>query len=509
MTTTRAQSEESTVYELFRRQVAATPDALALRARDRDLSYASLLDWVERTAYQLRERGIGRGDRVAVLSENQPQYTVLQLAAAKLGAIVACMNWRLTQDELRACLETVEPKLLACSARFSAAADALAAFGFGTTDTESVCPRNGPRDAAPSDATPDDGLLIIFTSGTTGTPRAAVISQRAEVARMQLLRRDLDVGPEDAFIAWSPMFHMGGSEHTLSSLMFGAPVVICDGLEVDRIADAIASLKIGWLLLVPATIEPVLDALRRRRSHVAGVKVVGCMADLVPAASIAAISSELQAPFLNSFGSTETGLPPLSGHLLPVGDPLTDLSKRMSSGCELRLVDAAGRDVEGEDVGEAWMRGPTLFSGYWTRKGLDRSNFRDDWYAMGDLFRRSPDGGFQFVGRSKYLIKSGGENIYPAEIERVLLADARIEDAVVVRKPDPVWGEVPVVFVVRRSKDLLEEHVMDLCLQQLARYKRPREVRFVDAAELPRNATGKIVRETLERMASCPAPPAV
>jgi fatty-acyl-CoA synthase len=493
-----------TVYELFRRQANATPEALALRSPDRDLSYAALADRVEKAARQLRDLGVVRGDRIAVLSENCAAYTILQLAAAKLGAMVACLNWRLVDAELRGCVESVQPRLLVASARFAAVAERLAVVDVARVPIDAVCRVDAPRDSAPSTAASDDGLLIIFTSGTTGSPRAAVISQRAEIARMRVLQRDLHIEPDDAFVAWSPMFHMGGSEHTLASLMFGAPVVICDGLDVHRIADAIATLKIGWLLLVPATIEPVLEELRRLRAALAGVKVVGCMADLVPAATIATITAELRAPFLNSFGSTETGLPPLSGHLLAVGDPLTDLSKRPSSGCELRLVDDDGRDVPDGEVGEAWVRGPTLFSGYWSRGGLDRSSFHDDWYAMGDLFRRTPEGGFHFVGRSKYLIKSGGENIYPAEIERVLLDDARIEDAVVVRRADDTWGEVPVAFVVRRSPDVGEEDVMNLCLQQLARYKRPREVRFIDAADVPRSATGKIVRETLEKIASCP-----
>lgn len=502
-----AEGAGATVYELFRRQATATPASLALRAGEQELSYAALLDRVEQAAYALRSRGVVRGDRIAVLSENRIEYTILQLAAAKLGAMVACMNWRLAPEELRGCLETVEPRLLLPSRRFRAVAEGLALAGCARVDLEALCSPGGPRDQAAPEAVPEDGLLIIFTSGTTGRPRAAVISQRAEIARMRVLRQDLRIDPQDAFIAWSPMFHMGGSEHALASLMFGAPVVICDGLEVGRIAAAIGTTRIGWLLLVPATIEPLLAELRRADVRAVGVKAVGCMADLVPAATIAAISTELGAPFLNSFGSTETGLPPLSGHLLPVGDPLSDLSKRPSSGCELRLVDGSGRDVAGEEVGEAWVRGPTLFSGYWTGRGLDRSGFHGDWYAMGDLFRRSAAGGFHFVGRSKYLIKSGGENIYPAEIERVLLDDARIEDAVVVRRPDAVWGEVPVAFVVRRSQDLREEDVMDRCLHRLARFKRPKEVRFVQAAELPRSATGKIVREALEKIASCPAPP--
>lgn len=491
-----------TVYELFRRQASATPEALALRSADHDLSYAALADRVEQAARRLRDLGVVRGDRIAVLSENSAAYTILQLAAAKLGAMVACLNWRLADEELRGCVDGVQPRLLVASARFDSVAERLAVAGVTRVSVDALCRADGPPDAAPCSASADDGLLIIFTSGTTGSPRAAVISQRAEIARMRLLQRDLRIEPDDAFVAWSPMFHMGGSEHTLASLMFGAPVVICDGLDVRRIADAIATTKIGWLLLVPATIEPLLEELRRRRGPVAGVKVVGCMADLVPAATIAAITAELRAPFLNSFGATETGLPPLSGHLLPVGDPLTNLAKRLSSGCELRLVDPDGRDVPDGEVGEAWVRGPTLFSGYWSRGGLDRSSFRDDWYAMGDLFKRTPDDGYHFVGRSKYLIKSGGENIYPAEIERVLLADSRIEDAVVVRRPDETWGEVPVAFVVRRSPDVSEGDVMNLCLQQLARYKRPREVRFIDAADVPRSATGKIVRETLEKVAA-------
>ncbi|MFO0452645.1 MAG: class I adenylate-forming enzyme family protein [Pseudomonadota bacterium] len=493
--------DQPTVYELFRRQATATPDALALRTATRDLHYGALLDRVELAVRQLRERSVGRGDRIAVLAENRPEYTILQLAAAKLGAIVACMNWRLAAAELQACLDAVEPRLLAVSARYAAAAASLSLDGCARVDVESLCPEHGSPDLEPATAAPDDGLLIIFTSGTTGTPRAAVISQRAEIARMGVLRRDLHIEPDDAFVAWSPMFHMGGSEHTLASLMFGAPVVVCDGLEVERIAEAIGSLRIGWLLLVPATLEPLLDELRRRRASVVGVKVVGCMADLVPAASIEAITTELRAPFLNSFGSTETGLPPLSGHLLAVGESLADLAKQPNSGCELRLVDGSGRDVADGEVGEAWVRGPTLFSGYWTRRALDRASFRDGWYAMGDLFRRTPGNRYQFVGRSKYLIKSGGENIYPAEIERVLLDDERIEDAVVVRRADPVWGEVPVAFVVRRTQELQEEHVMDLCLRRLARYKRPKEVRFLAAADLPRNATGKIVRELLEKIA--------
>jgi acyl-CoA synthetase (AMP-forming)/AMP-acid ligase II len=489
----------ATVYARFIAQAQRSPNAPALLTKTDTWLYSNLQRRVERCALKLREFGITRGMRVAVLSENCPEYTVLQLAAAKLGALVACLNWRFADDELRDSCATVEPHVLAHSARFAAAAERVFAVKGAQKPLAELCADEGELDAAPSDAQPEDGFLIIFTSGTTGRPRAAVVSQRAEVARMELLRRDLGLDASDAYVAWSPMFHMGGSEHTLASLMYGAAVVICDGLDVATIANTLRTRKVGWLLLVPATIEPLLTELARSSGPIVGVKVVGCMADLVPAATIAALCQVVDAPFLNSFGSTETGLPPLSGDLLVVGDSLVDLSKRRNSGCELRLVDASANDVADGEVGEAWVRGDTLFSGYWRSGRIDRSCFKDGWYPMGDLFVRRPDQRYHYVGRSKYLIKSGGENIYPAEIERVLLDDPRIADAAVIRQPDPTWGEVPVAFIVRNTDGLSAADVEELCRANLASYKRPKSVHFIAAEAMPRSATGKIVREQLEQ----------
>lgn len=489
-----------TVYTRFRDQALRHPAAIALQSGSTTLTYGQLLERVDRTARALRDRSVHRGDRFGVLSENCVEYTVLQLAAARIGAMVACLNWRLVVDELRRCIEVVDPVFVAYSPRYAALAADICPGKPSAVEIALLCAADGEREIEPPTAEAEDGLLMIFTSGTTGVPKAAVISQRAEMSRMGVLRQDLGIDAEDAYIAWSPMFHMGGSEHTLASLMFGAAVIICDGLNVKEIVCALESRKIGWLLLVPATIEPIVAELQRTSAKVRGVKAVGCMADLIPVATIEAICRALGAPFLNSFGSTETGLPPLSGHLMHLADAPWDLAKRPNSSCELRLEDNPGHEAVGDAVGEALVRGPTLFSGYWARGGLDRSGFRGDWYAMGDLFRRVAGGGYHFVGRSKYLIKSGAENIYPAEIERVLLDDPRIEDAAVVRKPDPQWGEVPVAFVVRRSLELEVAEITQICRTRLAGYKCPKEIHFIDAGAVPRNSTGKIIREALEAM---------
>ncbi len=228
-------------------------------------------------------------------------------------------------------------------------------------------------------------------------------------------------------------------------------------------------------------------------------RYIGVMADLVSRACIAELTRWFRAPYINTFGSTEAGGIASRGRI-GVGEMAQDLAKEPSSLCEIRLVDTDERDVADGAPGGMCVRSPSLFSGYWKAPELNEEVFRDGWFHTGDVFVRRPDGRLDFVDRCKYLIKSGGENIYPAEIERLLLRSPRIADAVVVRRPDPSWGEVPVAFVVRSDPVLGAEDVLSLLSGQLARYKRPREIRFVDAAELPRSISGKIIRGELERM---------
>lgn len=487
-------ASEATVYSLVAMRARAKPEAPALSQDDRRLSFAELIARVDAAAADLAARGIERGDRIAILSENSIDYTVAQLAAAKLGVITACQNWRLAPPELHHCITLVEPRLLLVSDRYRTIATDLkldvpiADLAGLAADGETACV-----------ARPEDGLLIIYTSGTTGLPKAAVISHRAEMARMCALRMDLNIGPADGYISWAPMFHMGGTEHLLAALMSGAHGTVIDGFDADRICDALAEWPIGWLMLVPATIEPLIARLTARGIVPKGVKAVGCMADLVPDAEVAEITRLTGAPYLNSFGATETGMPPLSGGLIAPGGAPASLDKVLSSLCEIRLIRADGQEAAGDEAGEAWVRGPTLFSGYWANDKANGESFVDGWFRMGDLFRRT-DHGYAFVGRSKYLIKSGGENIYPAEIERVLLADPRVSDAIVVRRADERWGEVPVAVIARIDDSLDVAAVEGMCRAALAGYKRPRAVVFVELEAFPRSASGKIIREAVEAM---------
>jgi fatty-acyl-CoA synthase len=197
-------------------------------------------------------------------------------------------------------------------------------------------------------------------------------------------------------------------------------------------------------------------------------------------------------------------MPPASNNVIGIGETPERMPKVQNSGCRIKLVDEHDHEVPDGDPGELAIRSPTLFSGYWNAPETNAKDFRGGWFHMGDMFARAPDGSLDFVDRRKYLIKSGGENIYPAEIERVLLADARIGDAVVVRTQDDKWGEVPVAFVVRRDATLTEADVVACCNGKIARYKLPKEVRFVTDADLPRSATGKIKRYELEAVLKRP-----
>jgi acyl-CoA synthetase (AMP-forming)/AMP-acid ligase II len=273
-----------------------------------------------------------------------------------------------------------------------------------------------------------------------------------------------------------------------------------EGFDAPALVDIATREQIGHLTLIPGVIEQMLEELRRTGARPKGICSAGVMADLVPRRQIAELTTLLQAPYSNSFGSTETGSPPASRGLIPVGVIPDRLSKMQSSLCSIRLVDPDDRDVADGEPGELTVRGPTLFSGYWQAPEANAEDFRNGWFHMGDVFVRNPDGTLDFVDRRKYLIKSGGENIYPAEIERVLLGSSRVAEAVVVRRSDARWGEVPVAFVVPDDPTLSSEEVLALCRGKIAGYKLPKEVRLVSRADLPRNSSGKIVRADVEAL---------
>jgi acyl-CoA synthetase (AMP-forming)/AMP-acid ligase II len=501
-----SQASSATVWSLFASRAVVAPAKIAVIDGDREISYRHFAARVASCATALAVRGVGPGDRIALLSENRFEVLEVLLAAARLGAIVACQNWRLAPPELAHCIALVEPAAFVVSQRYQPKVSLLPAptrspeadkpmlvFGPQYENALAAIP---PIAARPVD--PECPLVILYTSGTTGLPKGAVINHRAQIVRNLVTRAEFAIQPDDTFVAWSPLYHMGAVDNSLGTLMTGGTVIVVDGFAVDPLCDIVATTSLGWLLLMPGMVGRFANELARRGIRAKSVRVCGVMADLVPPAEIAAITNLLGAPYANTFGATETGCPPCSSSLIPIGVQPTKLSKQQSAFCEVRLVDADDRDVPDGSPGELAMRGPTLFSGYWRADDTNRHDFRGGWFHMGDVFIRNPDGTLDFVDRVKYLIKSGGENVYPAEIERVLLRDSRVAECAVVRAHDPKWGEVPVAFVARKDESLDEATLHALCRAELAGYKQPKQIRFIAIDEFPRSASGKVQRHELE-----------
>ena len=490
-----------TIGEVFCASALMNKSSIAIEYQGRHVSYGQLLDRVHRATSMLASKGLRRGDRVALLSRNRPEYLEIELAAANLGVMTACLNWRLSQRELSYCIELVSPKLLIIEKELVGNSVSLPVEGREVIEIgleyENLLKEHSNR-ALPIAADPEDGLVILYTSGTTGLPKGAVISHRAMIMRALVFSSELNIAHHDTVVAWAPLFHMASTDHSLATLLRGGTVVIIDGFQIESLLSALKCHRIGWLVLIPGMIELFITAFKAQKMTLKGVGLCGAMADLVPPHVIAEVTGLLQAPYLNSFGSTETGLPPATRSLIPVGEVPSSLAKRQSAFCEIKLVDSADNEVATGTPGELAIRSPTLFSGYWKADDTNARDFRGGWFHMGDVFRRNDDGSLDFVDRAKYMIKTGGENVYPAEIERVLMSDMRITEAAIVRVPDAKWGEVPVAFVSRGDSSVTEADLLALCRRDLAAYKCPRQFRFIDFLEFPRSTSGKVQRHVLE-----------
>lgn len=492
-----------TVGELFADMAARVPEHTAIEDGHRSLTYGELDRRVAALCRVLAYEGLQHGDRIAILSENRIEYIECALAAARTGMILGCQNWRLAPGELEHCISLISPAAIIVSERHAGLLDSfdtpsVPVIRFGTDYEERLATAQPAAPAAAID--PEDGLLILYTSGTTGLPKGALISHRAEVARLAVSQIDVGLAPGDSFVAWAPMFHMVSLEHALHVLCLGGKVIAVDGADIERVAHLVETERQWWLVLMPGMIDRLVEEIERRDIRPAGMKLCGVLADLVPAQRIAQTTRLLQAPYWNSFGSTETGMLPCAGNRFAIGEAPQSLSKRHNSLYRWRLVDEDGRDVPRGTPGEIAVRGPTVFSGYWNAPEANAKDFRSGWFHMGDMFRENPDGTVDFVDRAKYLIKSGGENIYPVEIERVLMRDPRVDDCAVVKRPDPKWGEVPVAYVALTEPSLTAEELLAACRAELAGYKCPREIRFLPSADaFPRSTTGKIQRQEIEK----------
>jgi fatty-acyl-CoA synthase len=496
--------------DLIARNAAFTPDNPALIFAGETLSYRAFHDRIERAAHALQaEFGISRGDRVAILSLNRPDYLVLLYACARLGAMLVPLNWRLAAAEQIFILFDASPKVLVLERGFAGILSAL--------ELELPNIRLAGLDFAPQgcsfDALLQDSrladrepqvdlscpLLIVYTSGTTGRPKGAVLRQEALLWNGVMSQHMHGLSSEDHVLTVLPFFHVGGLNiQTTPALHHGASVTIHPRFAPDVALAAIERDRPTLTVLVPAIIQAMSEHPAWASTDLSSLKAVATGSQIVPPHLIERFVRR-GVPVLQVYGSTETC--PIAVYTRLGGD----LSRAGSTGlpglcCEAKVIDDCGAELLPHTPGEIAVRGPNVFSGYWGNEQATREALHDGWYRTGDIGSIDADGYLYVHDRKKNMIISGGENIYAAEIERVLLEHPDVTDCGVIARPDSKWDEVPVAYVILRTGCAADANALQAhMLARLARFKVPSEFVFVD--DLPRTALGKVQHFRLKEMA--------
>jgi len=496
--------------ELIARNAAFNPGKPALVFEGEILSYAAFHARIVQTACALQSVcGVGSGDRIAILAMNRPDYLVLLYACAKLGAMLVPLNWRLALAEQMFMITDASVKLLLLERAFAEIMPTLArelpdvqTIGLDFSPLQGCSFNELLTRAAGNGRNPNSDLsaplLIVYTSGTTGRPKGAVLRQEALLWNGIMSQHMHSLTSEDRVLTVLPFFHVGGLNiQTTPALHHGATVTILPRFTPGAALQAITRSRPTLTVLVPATIQAVTDDPAWSTTDLSSLKAVTTGSTIVPPHLIEHFVAR-GVPVLQVYGSTETC--PVAVYTRLGGD----LSRAGSTGlpglcCEASIVDDAGIELPPDASGEIVVRGPQVFCEYWRNEAATREALLDGWYRTGDIGVRDADGYFWVHDRKKNVIISGSENIYPAEVERVLLEHPDVVDCGVIGRPDPKWDEVPVACIVRRPGTATDAEALTAHVAiQLSRFKVPREIVFVD--DLPRTALGKVQHFRLKQL---------
>jgi fatty-acyl-CoA synthase len=469
------------------RHAAADPQAPAVRFLQRGYAYGEMDRRARAAASRLwHEWGVRTGDRVAWLGANHVDQLTLLFALARLGAMLVPLNFRLAPAEWDGVLADCTPRCVVHDASWRDAAQALAGrAGVKAHDAGTLVPDEDAQ-PAPDHSGPDAPALLVYTSGTTGKPKGAVHTQANVLANMAAASQAQEMTRADVVATVLPMFHVGGlCIQTLPALYAGASVIVHERFEPGAALACFAQDRPSLTLLVPAVMKALLEHPDWAATDLSSLRAVWAGSSTLPRALVDAFHAR-GLPVCNVYGATETG--PFSialgarqamSHAGSCGWP--------AQGVEVRLA------ATGDGVGELLLRAPGIVRHYWPdRPALDALG----WFHSGDLGLRAPDGSYSIVGRIKDMIISGGENVYPAEIENLLAGHPGIAECAVVGLPDAKWGEVAVAACVPAAGSAEDSaEVMRFLAERIARYKLPRRIVWLDA--LPKTALGKVQKPLL------------
>ena len=480
--------------------------AMAFRGDDRKPENTFAYDFgkfwrrVERVTGHLQANwGVQPGDRVAWLGFNHELQLVTLVACARLGAVFLPLNFRLAVPELQQVLNDATPRLLVHDAAHAEAAQALHCTGLQHSHHDALIASASPRGLPLPEVRSDSPVLLVYTSGTTGVPKGAVHTQAALLANARASQWAHGFADGDKVLSTLPLFHVGGlCIQTLPALLAGIEVVLHPRFDPTAWLDEMNTSRPTLSLLVPATMRAVFEHARWTETSLDCLRGLMTGSSTVPLAYLETWHAR-GVPVGQVYGTTETG--PVSIVLrLPDALARVGASGWPQPEAQVKLIDTQGQEVGPGETGEVCIRAANLMRGYWQADGQAGIGLQDGWFHSGDLGQRAADGCITIVGRSQDMVISGGENIYPAEIENLLVSLPGVAECAVVGLPDARWGEVPVAVLARApdaSGQALDEGAVLAHLQsRIARFKLPRRVVFMDS--LPKSALGKVQKPQLQ-----------
>jgi fatty-acyl-CoA synthase len=457
-------------------------------------------DAAGRLASALRAMRVRPGDRVGWIGPNDPRQLLLLAACSRLGAIQVPLNWRLSAEELRWIEADAGFRCLAADAGFSHPyLDDARRRG---TEIAVFDPTKPPAPCGSGDTGPDQPatapLLLCYTSGTTGRPKGVVLTQAAMLAHVRMATTLFGMSKQDRVMTVLPLFHVGGlCIQTIPALLAGAALVLHARFDAAEVFDSLAQHRPTLTVLVPTIMRALVEHPRWAAADLSCLRAIGAGSSEVPLDLIEAFHRR-GVPVQQVYGLTESG--PIAIAQTPEEAlAVPETIGRPVGPCEARIAHPEGGIAAAGEAGEVELRSPALFTGYWRDPAATEAAFTGDgWFRTGDLGQRDAAGRFRFVDRLKHVIISGGENISPAEVERVLMTAPGVLDCAVCGRPDARWGAVPVAYVVP-GPGFDQDAVLRHCDGRLARFKQPREI--IAVAALPRTALGKVQRAELHRLA--------
>lgn len=485
--------------------------------RGRRFSFAQLNARANRVAHFLLSKGLAPGDRIALLLKNGVECVEAYFGAAKMGAIVVPLNWRLVSAELEFILKDSGASALIYDSEFRASVESLPEretlvrtwIQAGATGT--LSPGAQGYDALLQEASEeeprlasagDDPLFIMYTSGTTGYPKGAVHTHNSMLWASLTVNTTCDIRYQDRDLVVLPLFHIGALLPLTVVFHRGGTAVVMRSFSAERVPQVIQEERITTMWTVSTALQFMLSHFERRQTTYPTLRWVVGGGEPVPVWLIERYAS-LGIAVIQDYGLTECGPATISS-------PEEARHKPASAGkayfhTEVRVVDDAGHDLPPGHRGQILVRGPHLMQAYWNRPQDTARSLRHGWLCTGDLGSLDADGCLYLQGRKTDMIISGGENIYPAELENLLLAHPQIKEAAVIGQPSAKWGESPAAIVVLKDGATVSaEEVMTYCRGKVAAYKIPRVVEFVE--EIPRTPTGKAQKHLLRARFPGPAP---